>query len=63
MGMPEYLSQHQVEQLQKASQLLRQPQSWSHHDGILSLEIRLPPHAVAALTVEFEPGAVVPSRV
>lgn len=63
MGAPEYLSQQQVEQLQKASQLLRQPHSWSHHDRILSLEIRLPPQAVAAVTVEFAPGAVVPSGV
>lgn len=56
MGAPEYLSQHQVEQLQKASQLIRQPQSWSHHEGTLSLDIRLPPHAVVAISVEFEPG-------
>jgi xylan 1,4-beta-xylosidase len=54
MGAPEYLSQGQVEQLQEASQLIRQPQSWNHQEETLYLEIRLPPHAVAAITLEFK---------
>ncbi|HLJ93401.1 MAG TPA: cellulase family glycosylhydrolase [Gemmataceae bacterium] len=53
MGEPEYLSSKQVEQLQAASQLQRQPYSWNCQDGVLHLDIRLPPHAVAALTIEM----------
>lgn len=53
MGEPEYLSPKQVEQLHEASQMIKQPHSWNYQDGMLHLDIRLPPHAVAALTVEF----------
>jgi xylan 1,4-beta-xylosidase len=55
MGEPEYLNRKQVEQLQEASQLVRQPHSWNHQGRILHLDISLPPHAVAALTVEWPP--------
>ena len=54
MGEPEYLSPKHVEQLQEASQLVRQPHSWNYQGGILHLDIRVPPHAVAALTVEWQ---------
>jgi xylan 1,4-beta-xylosidase len=53
MGEPEYLSPQQVEQLQEASQMVRQPHAWNYQDGALHLDLRLPPHAVAALTVGF----------
>jgi xylan 1,4-beta-xylosidase len=56
MGSPEYLREHEIEQLQKASQMARQPHAWNYQDGTLDLDIRLPPHAVAAITVEFDTG-------
>jgi xylan 1,4-beta-xylosidase len=57
MGAPEYLRQHQVEKLQEASEVVRQPHPWSFQNGTLHLDIRLLPHAVAAITVEFDTGA------
>jgi xylan 1,4-beta-xylosidase len=53
MGEPEYLRAHQIERLQEASQMVKQPHAWKEQGGTLHLEIRLPPHAAAALTVEF----------
>jgi xylan 1,4-beta-xylosidase len=61
MGEPEYLSQTQVVQLQDASRMARQPHPWSHQGETLALDIRLPPHAVAALTVELASGGRKPS--
>ncbi len=53
MGEPEYLSDRQVEQLQAASQLVKESVAWKHKDGSLQLDVDLPPHAVAAVTLEF----------
>jgi xylan 1,4-beta-xylosidase len=56
MGEPEYLSARQVARLEEASRVRREPQSWAYEDQTLDLEITLPPHAVAAVTLEFAPG-------
>ena len=53
MGSPEYLSAMQVEQLQAASELKNESQSWSHIDDSLEFQFALPPHSVAAITLEF----------
>jgi xylan 1,4-beta-xylosidase len=53
MGAPEYLSQRQVEQLQAASRLLAVPHPWREEDGAVVIEVEIPPHAVAAVSVEF----------
>lgn len=53
MKKPEYLSALQIEQLQLASQMAREPHAWNHENGSVYLEIELPPHAVAAITLEF----------
>ena len=45
-----------VEQLHEASRMVREACPWTWRDGRLALEIELPPHAVAALTVEFAPS-------
>jgi hypothetical protein len=45
-----------VEQLQEASAVAREACGWTWRDGRLALEIELPPHAVAALFVEFAPS-------
>lgn len=53
MGEPEYLSASEVELLQGASRMWKEPQSCEYEDRVLHLDITLPPHAVAAITVEF----------
>ena len=55
MGEPEYLAPLQVEQLEAASRLVKEPLGWKYEDHIVQLEIDLPPHAVAAITLEFGP--------
>jgi xylan 1,4-beta-xylosidase len=53
MGEPEYLSAIQVEQLESASLLLKEPQPWIHVGGNVDLAAVLPPQSVAAITIEF----------
>ncbi|HZJ24497.1 MAG TPA: hypothetical protein VFD54_14355, partial [Anaerolineales bacterium] len=55
MGSPEYLSALDVERLQASSQLHKEPQSWSWSEGNVRLHFDLPPHSLAAITLEFEP--------
>jgi xylan 1,4-beta-xylosidase len=55
MGAPEYLDATAVARLEEASRLVREPQPWVYGHGAVSLEVDLPPHAVAALTAEFSP--------
>jgi xylan 1,4-beta-xylosidase len=54
MGEPEYLSAKDLERLEEASQLVSEKQRFSFHDGSISLKVRLSPHAVAAITIEFK---------
>jgi xylan 1,4-beta-xylosidase len=56
LGEPEYLDRLAVEQLHEASVMVREACPWTWRDGRLAIEIELPPHAVAALTVEFTPS-------
>jgi len=53
IGVPEYPSPQQVEQLQVASRLVKEPIGWKFEEGAVHLNIDLPPHAVAAVTLEF----------
>ena len=53
MGEPEYLSALQVEQLQTASLLRKEPHPWKHEHGHIDLAVALPPQSVAAITIEF----------
>jgi xylan 1,4-beta-xylosidase len=53
MGEPEYLSALQVEQLQEASNLRKESQSWTQRRGKVELAVALPPQSVAAITIEF----------
>jgi xylan 1,4-beta-xylosidase len=53
MGEPEYLSSKQVEELQAASRVTRRPHPWNYYEGSLHIDIGMPPHAVAAISVEF----------
>jgi xylan 1,4-beta-xylosidase len=56
LGAPEYLDGRTLEQLHEASRLTRQKCDWVWREDGLSLEIELPPYAVASLTVEFGPA-------
>jgi xylan 1,4-beta-xylosidase len=56
MGEPEYLNETQVRQLEEASRLVNEAQSWRYEEGTADFEVELPPHAVAALTIDFAPS-------
>ncbi len=53
LGAPEYLDSATVEQLHEASRLTRQACPWTWREQQIVLELELPPHALAALAVEF----------
>ena len=53
MGEPANPSEREVEQLQAASLMVREPQPWKYEAGSLHLDISLPPHAIAAVTIEL----------
>ena len=52
-GSPEYLDSAQVDHLQTASRVSREPVPCDYADCTLRFEMPLPPHAVAAVTVGF----------
>ena len=54
MGTPQYLSAEQVEALHAASELTPEPHTWSRDGDALVVELDLPTHAVAALTLSFD---------
>lgn len=63
LGKPATLSPAQVADLESASQLIRERQPIQCRNGALDVEITLPPHAVAAITIEFAadgPGPITP---
>src|SRR5688572_21666888 len=55
LGEPEYPDGRTVEQLHQASRLVRRSCPWKWHENRLTLSVELPPHAVAAITVEVAP--------
>jgi len=52
---PVYLDNATLERLHEASCMTRDLCPWTSRDGRIDFELELPPHAVAALTVEFAP--------
>jgi xylan 1,4-beta-xylosidase len=58
MGSPEYLRALDIERLQTSSQLRREPQSCSWVEGNINLQFELPPHSLAAVTLEFGSDAL-----
>src|SRR5919106_701338 len=62
MGRPEYLRPKDVERLYEASLIAKERQSISYKDGSVFLRASLPPHAVAAITIEFAPAEETVSR-
>ena len=61
LGRPEYLSAQQVEQLHAASALVAEALPFRHADRALSLDLTVPPHGVAAVTVEFPQSTMTPA--
>jgi len=53
MGEPEYLSRAQVEELEAASRLVKAPFDVTCVNGTLRFHVDLPPHAIAAVTLEL----------
>jgi xylan 1,4-beta-xylosidase len=53
MGEPEYLSAPEVERLQEASRVWKEPYTCDYVNDTLYLNISLPSQAVAAITLEF----------
>jgi xylan 1,4-beta-xylosidase len=53
MGEPEYPSRAQVEQLEAASRLVKEPLDFSYENRTIRIDLDLPPHAVAAVTLEL----------
>ena len=54
MGEPEYLGDKDLESLEEASQLVTEKQAFRFQDGAVFVKVDLPPHAVAAVTIEFK---------
>ncbi|MGA9342414.1 MAG: hypothetical protein WBV61_08790 [Rhodanobacteraceae bacterium] len=52
MGSPQYPNADQLQQLNKASELQREMLTWTTTTDDVLIEIDLPPHAVAAITLE-----------
>jgi len=55
MGKPAIPTPREVEQLRTASQILRELLQWKYEAETLHLDIAMPPHAIAAITVELAP--------
>lgn len=53
LGAPEYPASATLEQLHEASRVTREACAWTRRDEEVRLELDLPPHAVAALTIEL----------
>ncbi len=55
MDRPSLPTEREVEQLHVASQIVREPQPWTHEARKLHLDFTMPAHAIAAITVELTP--------
>ncbi|MDQ6736502.1 MAG: glycosyl hydrolase [Gemmatimonadota bacterium] len=55
MGSPPLPRPRDVEQLRTASQIVREPLHWKQEGETLHMDVTLPAHAVAAITVELTP--------
>ena len=53
LGKPDYLSAYEVDSLQAASELIKEPMEWKYEQGNIYLKLSLPPQSVAAITLEL----------
>ncbi len=54
LGEPSYPSAAQVDAMHEASAVIPELQPWAYANGTIELECTLPPHAVAAITIDLE---------
>ena len=54
MGQPLNLTSKQVAQLEDASQVVTEKQSFSYHAGSISFKTKTPSHAIALITLDFK---------
>ena len=57
MGEPEYLSDVQLRQLEASTHLIKEPLALDFDNRTIHIDIDLPPHGVAAITLEFAPAS------
>jgi hypothetical protein len=53
MGSPKYLDGKQLEELHAASRTRREKQQIKAHATGFDIELRMPPHAIAAVHVQY----------
>jgi xylan 1,4-beta-xylosidase len=53
MGKPQFPTPRQVDVLNVASQLARETQTWKYENASIWLDVTVPPHSVAAVTLEL----------
>ena len=53
MGAPVYPDARQLEALHEAAQTTREPQAVKPHEGGIDIELSIPPHAIAAVHVQY----------
>jgi xylan 1,4-beta-xylosidase len=58
MGKPTYLSVLEVEQLKAVSRVVKEAIGWRYEGRTIYLDLDLPPHGVAAITMELAADAV-----
>jgi xylan 1,4-beta-xylosidase len=56
MGRPEYLKPGQIEELETASKMMRQKLPFTFSNGVIAFDLNVPPHGVAAITIELANG-------
>jgi len=57
LGEPEYLTRKQVDQLHAASALANHPQGYQYRERELTLSFKMPPQAVAVISLQMNSGA------
>jgi xylan 1,4-beta-xylosidase len=53
LGRPTHPLPQQVEEMNVASRLVREPLPWAFEAGEIHFQLSIPPHGVAAITIEF----------
>jgi xylan 1,4-beta-xylosidase len=53
LGEPAYPNTSQVDAMHEASRAVEEGQPWSYADDVLSIEVEIPPHAVAAIRLDM----------
>jgi len=53
MGSPEYLDEKMIDELLKSSEMPKKPLKYASHGGDISFNLTIPPHGVAAVTLDL----------